>query len=342
MLRSVINHFLRGILILVFSTLIVFLLVHAIPGNPWSNFSTSEHMFSGFAADPVYQKELNRRFGLDLPLWRQFTRYFIGDLDENGSFFCGAVCGNLGPSLQQRGRSIQKILFVAPPGLTFWQSQVGYSVRLILFSFVLSVGLGIPLGILSSVKPRSKLSRGIAFTLAALISVPNFVLGLLAIIVLASWLKVIHVLPDWNYFGNWIIPGLVLAMMPMASIARITRASLINIMHEDFVRTAYGKGLTKSRVLLVHVMRNAIVPIITFLGPALMEIITGLFIVESLYSFPGFGRGYWLAILELDYPMIMGLTLVYATVLLLVNLLIDVLSEILDPRIRVINETGAP
>ena len=126
-----------------------------------------------------------------------------------------------------------------------------------------------------------------------MISIPNFVLGLLAIIVLASWLKIMNVLPDWNYPSNWIIPAIVLAVMPMASIARVTRASLMNILNEDYVRTARAKGLTQTRVMLVHVMRNALVPIITFLGPTLMEMFTGLFIVENLFSFPGFGREYW-------------------------------------------------
>ena len=167
-------------------------------------------------------------------------------------------------------------------------------------------------------------------------------LGLLAIIVLASWLKIIKVLPDWDYPSNWIIPAVVLAVMPMASIARVTRASLMNILNEDYIRTARGKGLTETRVMLVHVMRNALVPIITFLGPTLMEMFTGLLIVENLYAFPGFGRGYWEAVLELDYPMIMGLTLIYATGIVLVNVLIEVLCEILDPRIRSIKHQGAP
>ncbi len=312
----------------------MFLLMHAIPGNPWSNYSTSPRMMIGLGVDKALMRGLSHRYGLDLPLWRQFTRYIIGDFDEDDSFFCGAVCGNLGPSIQQRGRSVENILFGPPEGKTFWESRFGYSIRLVLYASLIAAGLGIPLGILSATRPKSALSRSISIGLAGLVSIPNFVLGLLAIVVFASWLQVIKVLPDWNDPGNWIIPAFVLAVVPMASLARVTHVSLINIINEDYIRTARAKGLTQNRVMLVHVMRNALVPIITFLGSTMMEIFTGLFIIENLYSFPGFGREYWQAILELDYPMILGITLIYATGIALVNMLIDILCETLDPRIR--------
>jgi oligopeptide transport system permease protein len=340
MSQFLIRKLLRVISILFGVTLITFLLMHAIPGNPWSNYSSSPRMLLGLSIDKTLQNELNHRFGLDLPLWRQFARYTIGDFDDDSNFFCGAICGNLGPSIQQRGRSVQNVLFGPPENKTFWESRFGYSIRLVLFATLLAVGFGIPLGILSVTKPKAT-STKISVGLAALISIPNFVLGLLAIIVLASGLKIMKVLPDWNYPSSWIVPAVVLAIMPMASIARVTHASLLNIMNEDYIRTARAKGLTQTRVMFKHVMRNASVPIITFLGPTLMEMFTGLLIVENLYSFPGFGREYWGAVLTLDYPMILGLTLIYATGILLVNVLIDILCEILDPRLRSIKTQGA-
>ena len=342
MLRFLLMKFLRVITVLVGVTLITFLLMHAIPGNPWSNYSSSPRMMLGLSIDKPVQRELDRRFGLNLPLWRQFTRYIIGDFDQDGSFFCGVVCGNLGPSIQQRGRTVRDILFGPPEGMTFWESRFGYSIRLVLLGSLIAVGLGIPLGIWSATKPKSASSRTISVGLAALISIPNFVLGLLAIIVLASWLKIMNVLPDWDYPSHWIIPAVVLAVMPMASIARVTRASLMNILNEDYIRTARGKGLTETRVMLVPMLRNALVPILTFLGPTCMEMFAGLLIVENLYAFPGFGREYWEAVLKLDYPMIMGLTLIYATGIVLVNVLIEVVCEMLDPRIRSIKYQGAP
>ncbi len=341
MSQFLLRKFLRVITVLLGVALIMFLLMHAIPGNPWSNYSSSPRMLMGGVSDQLLLRQLNRRFGLDLPLWRQFTRYIIGDIEPDGSLFCGAICGNLGPSIQQRGRSVKDVLFEPPEGKTFWESRFGYSTRLVLLGSLIAVGLGIPLGIWSAAKPNSALSRTISVGLAALISIPNFVLGLLAIIVLASWLKIIQVIPDWQQPSNWIIPAVVLAVMPMASIARVTRASLINILNEDYIRTARGKGLAETRVMLVHMLRNALAPILTFLGPTLMEMFTGLLIVEHLYSFPGFGRGYWEAVLELDYPMIMGLTLIYATGIVLVNVSIEVLCAILDPRIRSLEQADA-
>ena len=340
MSQFLIMKLLRMVSVLLGVTLIIFLLMHAIPGNPWSNYSSSPRMLLGLGIDKRIQDELNHRFGLDLPLWRQFTRYLIGDFDESGDFFCGAVCGNLGPSIQQQGRSVQNILFAPPEGKTFRESRFGYSIRLVLFGSMIAVAFGIMLGILSVTAPKSTSNR-ISIGLAALISIPNFVLGLLTIIVLASWLKIMKVLPDWNQPGSWIVPAIVVAVMPMASIARVTHASLLNIINEDYVRTARAKGLTQTRVMLVHVMRNAIVPIITFLGPTFMEMFTGLLIVENLYSFPGFGRQYWEAVINLDYPMIMGLTLIYATGTALINIVIEFLSEMLDPRIRLTASSGA-
>lgn len=314
-------------------TIVTFLLMHAIPGNPWSNYSKSPRALQNLSIDKALEKQLYQRFGLDLPLWRQYTRYMIGDFGDDGIFFCGAVCGNLGPSIQQGGRSVQHILFAPPEGKTFRNSRFGFSIRLVLYSSLIAVGLGVLLGILSVTTAKGT-RNSISVGLAALISIPNFVLGLLTIIVLASGLKLMKVLPDWNIPSSWIVPAFVLAVMPMASIARVTQASLQNVMNEDYIRTARAKGLTQTRVMLVHVLRNAIVPIIAFMGPTLMEMFTGLLIVENLYSFPGFGREYWNAVLNLDYPLIMGLTLIYATGIVLVNVLVEILGEMLDPRIR--------
>jgi len=341
-LQFLIWKFLRVVTVLIGVTLITFLLIHAIPGNPWDNYSRSPRLMLGLGYDHPLRRELNRRFGLDLPLWRQFSRYVIGDFDEDGIFFCGAVCGNLGPSIQRSGRSVQGVLFAPPEGGTVWESRFGFSLRLVLFGSLIAVGLGVPLGIMSAIKPKSALSRAISVGLAALIAIPNFVLGLLAIIVLASQLKLMSVIPNWDAPSNWIVPAFVLAVMPMANIARVTRTSFIHILSEDYIRTARAKGLTETRVTLVHMMRNALVPIITFLGPTCMEMFAGLLIVENLYAFPGFGREYWEAVLKLDYPMIIGLTLIYATGIVLVNVLIEVLCEILDPRLRSIEHQGAP
>jgi oligopeptide transport system permease protein len=291
-------------------------------------------MMSEFGSDRIVQQMLNQRFGLDLPLWRQFTRYLIADVDAENGLVCGVICGNLGPSITQRGRGVVDILFAPPLGGTFLEGRFGYSLRLVLLSALIAVGVGIPLGVLSVTRPNSWISRFISVGLAALVSVPNFVFGLLTIIILASWLKLINVIQDWNQPANWIIPAVVVALLPMASLARVTHASLLNILGEDYIRTARAKGLTEPRVMRTHVMRNAIVPILTYTGPLIMEMFTGLLIVENLYGFPGIGREYWVGVLALDYPLIMGMTLIYAAGLMLLNVLIELLCEFIDPRLR--------
>lgn len=324
----------RILAILFGSALAIFLLVHALPGNPWGNYSSGTRAMANVYMDSSIQRQLEHDFGLDLPLWRQFTRYLLVDFEPDGSLYCGALCGNLGPSIQQRGRLVQDILFAAPEGKTRWESNFGYSIRLVLLGVLIAVGLGLPLGILSAARPRAAFSRAVTVGLAALLSIPNFVLGLLALIVLGSWLKLINIIPDWNNPINWLLAGLVLALMPMANVARVTRTALLNIIKEDYIRAARAKGLSSTRLIWVHVLRSALAPILTYLGPTLMELFTGLFVVESLYSFPGIGRGYWGAILNLDYPMVIGLTLVYAAGFAVVSVAIDVLCGAIDPRVR--------
>jgi oligopeptide transport system permease protein len=334
MLQFLMRKSIRVAAVLVGVTLIAFLLMHAIPGNPWDNFTGRQRMMSEFGSDRIVQQALNQRFGLDLPLWRQFTRYLLGDADAQGGLVCGVICGNLGPSITQRGRGVADILFAPPLGGTFLEGRFGYSLRLVLLSALIAVGAGIPLGVLSVTRPNSWVSRFISVGLAALVSVPNFVFGLLTIIILASWLKLINVIQDWNQPVSWIIPAVVVALLPMASLARVTHASLLNILGEDYIRTARAKGLTESRVMRSHVMRNAIVPILTYMGPLLMEMFTGLLIVENLYGFPGIGREYWVGVLALDYSLILGMTLIYAAGLMFINVLIELLCEFIDPRLR--------
>ena len=130
--------------------------------------------------------------------------------------------------------------------------------------------------------------------------------------------------------------------MPLASLARVTRASVLDIVHRVYIRTARAKGLPQRRVLFGHVLRNALAPILTFVGPTVMEMFVGLLIVENLYAFPGFGQEYWKAVLALDYPMVLGLTLIYATGLMLVTLVVESVCAALDPRLRSLAVKGEP
>jgi oligopeptide transport system permease protein len=341
MIKYLFQRILWVLMVLLGVSLLTFLLIHSISGDPWDNYSNNLRAMQRVSVSDTAKLLLEQRFGLDLPLWRQYTRYMFGDLDETGHFFCGAICGNLGPSIRQGGRSVQDILFSPPTNRTFWESRFGYSIRLTLLGFASAVLAGIPLGIVSAMRAKSPLDRGISWGLAILVSIPNFVLGLLAIVFFASWLKLINVIPHWNNPQAWVVPVLVLAVVPMANLARITRASVLEAMSGDYVRTARAKGLTRRQTILFHVLRNALIPMVTFLGVTLIEVFAGSFIIENLFSFPGFGREYWLAVLALDYPMLIGLTLIYATGIVFANLLTEICYGWIDPRTRTAQEKSA-
>ena len=342
MLTFILRRLVRAAAVLFGVMLLAFLLTRAIPGNPWSNYLGSPQAMSGSGMDQVTLKALNRQYGLDEPAWSQFIRYAIGHRERAGTFLCGAICGNLGPSFRYRGRAVLEVLAEPPEDTAPWKSRFGYSLRLVLLATVFAVGSGLFLGIFTATRPTSRSRRVVSLLLAAIVSIPNFVLGLLAIVILASGLKLISVLPDWDKPATWIVPALVLALMPMAGIARVTRASLLEVLSQDYVRTAHAKGLRSSRVMRVHVMRSALTPIITFMGPALLEMITGLLVVESLYGFPGVGQEFWQSVLALDYPMILGLTVIYAFLIMVVTMVIEVVCEMIDPRLQAAEYRSAP
>ncbi len=334
MLRFLLHRLAWTVLVLLGVLLITFLLMHAMPGNPWDQAS-AQRMMQNYTPSPEFYARLNRRFGFDLPLWRQFTRYVVGDVDEDGQFVCGLICGDLGESTRQMGRSVRDILFGLPEGKTsFWDSRVGYTLRLAFFAFMIAVGLGVPIGVYAATHRDARFDRIGTLLMTMGLSIPNFVIGLLLLVTLASVLNLISVIPDWSEPQAWIVPAVVLAIAPMGTIGRMTRTATLEVLQRDYVRTARSKGLAEPAVISRHVLRNALIPIVTLSGPVLVELIAGSFVIEAMFSFPGFGREYWLALVNLDYGMIAGVTLLYAGLIVLVNLLIDMLYGVLDPRVR--------
>lgn len=314
---------------------LTFYLVHQIPGNPWESRSGRRAM-SSQEIDQNTLKTLNQRFGLDQPILQQFITYLIGRRGENGSFNCGFICGDLGPSARQRGRTVNEILFEAPETGTVWQSRFAYTLRLAFWVTLTIVGFGIPIGVLAAIKRDTWIDRGVSIFSAASMSVPNFVIGLLAIILFASTLNWISVRANWSNPQYWIIPVVVLALAPAGMLARITRSAILETAHEDYVRTARAKGLSENQVIVGHIFKNAAIPIVTYTGPLLVEFITFSFVIEAMFGFPGFGREYYQAIVSLDYSMIMAITLLYGFFIIFTNFLIDLLYGILDPRIRIV------
>jgi oligopeptide transport system permease protein len=315
--------------VLFFVALITFTLMHAAPGGPWDRDLDARQV------DARTQQILNQRFGLDKPLFlnvkggnpldSQFLNY-VWDL----------MHGDLGPSYRQRGLDVQTILFMPQEGKPVWASKFGYSARLGLLALAIAVILGIPLGVLAALNRNTIIDYISLFISTIGISVPSFVLGIFMIIIFATGLHVIKIVQaDWSSPGAWFIPALILGFGTFAYIVRLTRSTMLEVMQQDYIRTARAKGLANRVVIIRHMLRNALIPVVTILGPALAALVTGSFIIESMFAFPGMGRWYVLSIQQRDYSMIMGTTLVYALLVAVANLTVDIVYGFLDPRIKV-------
>ena len=312
-------------------SLITFALMKAAPGGPWDRDSDSKQV----DARPV--KLLEQQYGLNKPPWRQFLGYIIGDVDDKGVFKCGAVCGNLGPSYRQRGKTVQEILFTPPPGKGFFDSKFGYTLRLGAIAFGFAVFFGIPLGVLAALRQNSPFDYTVTFFTNIGSAVPGFVACFFAIILFAVTLKLTSVTQDWSKAGinTFLLPGIMFGLNTMSAIARYMRATVLEVMRQDYVRTARSKGARESAVIWRHILRNALIPVITILGPALAGLLTGSIVIEQIFGVPGVGVDFIRAIGQRDYSLIMGTTLFYFVLVILGNLSVDILYGVVDPRIRV-------
>jgi oligopeptide transport system permease protein len=308
---------------------ITFILMHNTPGGPW------DRDLSARQVDATTQKRLNEAYGLDKPLWRQYVGYMIGDVNSKGVFVCGLICGNMGPSYRVRGRNVEDILFEPPEEKPVWYSRFGYSLRLGLIALTLAIVIGIPLGTIAALRQNSFFDYASLFVATVGISVPSFVIAIFLIIIFAGWLHLVSVVPkDWSDPRVWILPAVVLGFGTLAYTTRLTRASMLEVMRQDYVRTARAKGLSERVVVTIHMIKNALIPVVTILGPALAGLVTGSFIIETMFGFPGMGRAYVQSIQQRDYSMIMGTTLIYAFLVAFANLTVDFVYVLIDPRIR--------
>ena len=326
-------YFIRRILwfvpVLVVVSAITFILMHNTPGGPWDRDLEARQV------DPTTQATLNEYYGLNKPLWRQYVSYVVGDFDKEGAFVCGIICGNLGPSYRIRGRTVQDILFVPPEGKGFLDSPFGYSARLGLIALVIAIAVGMPVGMMAALGQNTWRDYLGLFIATGGISVPSFVMGIFLIIIFGSWLHLVSIVPrSWDKIDVWILPALVLGFNTTAYTARLTRSSMLEVMRQDYVRTARAKGLAERVVILIHMLKNALIPVVTILGPALAGLVTGSFIIEQMFGFPGMGRAYVQAISQRDYSMILGTTIIYAVLVAVANLSVDMVYVFIDPRIK--------
>ena len=289
--------------VLLFVAAITFALMHSVPGGPWDRDKP---------LPPAAVEQLNRKYGLDQPLWEQFGRYLLGLLQ-----------GDLGVSYRQSNRSVSEVI----------GGGIKVSATLGGLAMLLSAAVGVPLGVVAALR-RNRALDYISVSLATLgASTPNFVLGIILIVIFAS---TFHLLPTvgWGSWKQAIMPVLALSALPTAFLARITRASTLEVLNQDYVRTAWAKGLPARTVVLRHVARNALIPVLTLAGPLAAALVTGSFIIESQFAIPGVGRAFVTAIFGRDYGVIMGVTLFYALVVAAANLAVDLAYAAADPRIR--------
>ena len=309
MTQYLVRRILWGILVLFAVSIITFSLMHIAPGGPWDRDSSNK---------PLPQRtieRLNAQFHLDLPWYQQYALYMWG-----------AVRGDLGPSYQKPGQNVSDLL----------RDRLPYSLKLGVGAIILATLVGFPLGVIAAVKRNSWADYTALFFATIGTAVPNFVIGIYLIIIFAVGLHLFPVAAtNWDDPRAWVLPIVTLALVPMAYIARLVRSSLIETLGQDYVRTARAKGLAPNKVVLKHALRNAMIPVWTVLGPITAGLVTGSFIVETLYSVPGIGRFFVDAISRRDYSMIMGTTLVYALTIALANLFIDLTYGIWDPRLKV-------
>jgi ABC-type dipeptide/oligopeptide/nickel transport system permease component len=208
------------------------------------------------------------------------------------------------------------------------------SLELGAMALILAVFIGVPLGTLAAVRRGTPFDNFAMLAATVGISVPNFVIGATLILIFGLWLKILPV-GLWESFRHMLLPALTLSFSPAAYLARLTRASVLEVLEKDWVRTARTKGLSPAQTITRHVLRNALVPVATVLGPLTAILITGSFVVEFIYAIPGMGRFFITAVLNRDYDLIMATTLIFAVFLIIANTIVDVIYTVLDPRIRV-------
>ena len=284
-------------------TTVTFFVMNLVPGGPFTSVK---------ALSPEAQTALEEKYGLDRPLIEQYFRYIKN-----------AVAGDLGESIKQRGRSVMSIIATRFPV----SASIGG------LSVLISLLVGVPIGIFAATK-RGKAMDNIILVLATGgIAIPSFVICTLLLYFFGVKLQI---LPTYGLEGwrHYVMPVLALSFYPTAYIIRLMRSSMLDVLGQDYMRTAKAKGLSQGVILFKHALRNAILPIVTYVGPLLAYTITGSFIVEKIFTIPGLGGEFVGAITGRDYPVIMGTTIFLATLLILMNVVVDIVYKIIDPRIK--------
>ena len=280
-----------------------FFVMNMVPGGPF---------LAEKAVTPQAQAAMEAKYGLDKPLIRQYTTYMTGLLH-----------GDFGISIKKRGRTVAQIIGVKFP----------VSARIGGLALILAVLTGVPLGAVAAFNRGKFLDNLIVVLSTAGIAIPSFLSSTLLVYVFTTKL---HLLPSLGLKDarSYVMPVIALALYPSFYMARLMRSSMLDVMGQDYMRTARAKGVTTFKSIFKHALRNAILPVITYLGPLLASLMTGSFIVEKIFNIPGLGSEFVSCITSRDYPMIMGTTIFLAVFVIIMNFFVDIAYAFVDPRIK--------
>ncbi len=303
MLVYLFRRLIGAFLTLMFLTTLTFFLLRLVPGGPFD----SEQVWP-----PEIQAHIAHEYELDQPIWIQWLHWLKN------------LChGDLKESFQYIGHPVQKIIFESLPT----------SVFLGVLSLIFTISVGILLGCVAAHHENTLLDHFILLMSIAGLSLPTYLIA--SILIYAFSIHLGWFPPAlWKNSASMILPILTLSWRPLGIIVRLTRASLLDVLKSDFIRTAYGKGLSKTQVIFKHALKNALIPVITILGPLIANLVAGSFVVEKVFQIPGIGKYFVQSVLNRDYPLVMGITLVYGVIFILSNILVDFLYAWIDPRIR--------
>ncbi len=282
-----------------------FFMMRAAPGSP---FDMDRKL------SPEIERNIMAKYGMNRPLGEQYVSYLVG-----------VAHGDLGPSLKYKDKTVLQIL----------KENYGVSLKLGLSAILIASVVGVSLGVLAALRQNGTVDYGVMGVAILGVCIPTFVTAPMLVLVFASklgWLPS----AGWNdgALTNLVLPVTVLALPQIAIISRLTRAGMVEVLHSNYVRTARAKGLPESRIVAKHALRAAILPLVSYLGPACAGLITGSLVVEKIFGLPGLGKFFVISALQRDYTVVMGMVIFYATLILVLNLVADLLYAMLDPRVR--------
>ena len=304
MLKFLLSRIAQAVPVLLVVVTATFFLVHAAPGGPFS---------ADKAVPPEVIEALEAQYKLDQPVWRQYISY-LGDI----------LSGDFGPSFKYPGRSVNELIMAGIP----------ITAELAFYAMLVALGIGILSGVGAAMRPNT-LQDYAPMTLAMIgLCMPSFLLGPLLVLVFGIELEMVPVSGWGDIPGDKILPSITLGTGYAAYIARLSRGGMLEILSQDFIRTARAKGLSESTVIIKHALKGGLIPVIAFLGPAFAGLLAGSFVVETIFQIPGIGRFYVQAAFNRDYTLILGMTIFLSTLIIIFNLISDLISIWLNPKFR--------